>query len=115
MLTRLVIMHRAVLGAGLIGLCLALACGQALADPLALQIRNNSGMPLESIQISPDYSPRWGGNNLESSVGPGQDRVIRLPNSGVDCYFDVQISDASGQMFQYWGLNLCTRQNIDHR
>ncbi|MEM7442033.1 MAG: hypothetical protein AAF414_01755 [Pseudomonadota bacterium] len=89
--------------------------GYAQADPLTLGVSNNSAMPLESVQISPDYSPRWGGNRLEGTVNPGQIRIIPMPDSGLDCFFDVQIGDAAGQVFQYWGVNLCARPNIDHR
>lgn len=89
--------------------------GAAKADPLALMVSNNSTMPLESVQISPDYSPRWGGNRLDGAVDPGQGQVIRVPDPGPDCFFDVQIGDAAGDVFQYWGINLCTRPNLDHR
>ena len=89
--------------------------GSARADSLVVSVNNNSSMSLESVQISPDYSTRWGANRLDGAVDPGQDQTIRLPDSGPDCFFDVQIGDAAGQFFQYWGVNLCDRPNLDHR
>jgi hypothetical protein len=104
------------LGFGALSATLLLAATAAThADPLALAVSNHSTMPLDSVQISPDYSTRWGGNRLNGVVGPGQNRVISLPDTGHDCFFDVQIGDAAGQVFQYWSVNLCTGSNIDHR
>lgn len=104
------------IGIGALSISFAVAATMAAhADPVALAISNHSTMPLESVQISPDYSPRWGGNWLDGSVDPGQNRVIPLPDSGRDCFFDVQIGDAAGEVFQYWSVNLCTGSNLDHR
>lgn len=107
--------HKLTVGVSSVFLVLAAAIGVARAEPLTLWVSNNSTMPLESVQISPDYSARWGGNRLDEAVGPGQNQPIRLPDPGRDCFFDVQIGDAAGQVFQYWGINLCTGPNLDHR
>ncbi|MEM8590245.1 MAG: hypothetical protein AAGG65_19470 [Pseudomonadota bacterium] len=93
----------------------AIGHGTARAETLVISVNNNSMMPLESVQVSPDYSTRWGANRLDGAVGPGQDQTIRLPDFGPDCFFDVQIGDASGQVFQYWGVNLCAGPDLDHR
>ena len=97
------------------GLGLLIACGTAAAQGSdSFYIRNSGSATLEGLRVSPDYSTRWGDEQLGSTVlEPGEEIEVHVDGMAENCFFDVQVDDADGNSREFWGVNLCSDRFID--
>lgn len=86
----------------------------AVAQPQDFAIRNHGNVDIEEVYVSVQYRQFWGGDRLGSQdIAPGQEATVSLSEFGAECFFDIRVVDANGQVREYWGHNTCLNARVD--
>jgi hypothetical protein len=100
------------------GLMLVLAtatAGVAQSESEDVYVRNSGSVPLSTLRVSPDYSTRWGDDQLgPTQLEPGDEVRVPLPDEE-NCFYDVQVGDVTGESREFWGVDLCNQRTLEVR
>jgi hypothetical protein len=100
------------------GLMLVLAtatAGVAQSESEDVYVRNSGNVPLSTLRVSPDYSTRWGDDQLgPTQLEPGDEVRVPLPDEE-NCFYDVQVGDVTGESREFWGVDLCNQRTLEVR
>lgn len=100
------------------GLVLGLAtatAGLAQSESEGVSVRNSGSVPLSTLRVSPDYSTRWGDDQLgPTQLEPGDEVRVPLPDEE-NCFYDVQVGDTTGESREFWGVDVCNQRTLEVR
>jgi hypothetical protein len=86
----------------------------AFADIQDFVVRNNSGVSVFYVYVSPDYTTEWEEDVLGSNTIPAySEGGISMSGFGDHCMFDVKVEDENGYAREYYGVDLCRVTYID--
>src|SRR5436190_1412550 len=80
------------------------------AQALTFKIKNNTGVTLNNLYVTPSETTTWGNDILPQSMFDDQATVtVSIPaDYGSTCKFDIKITDVPGNYVYFKNVDACT-------